>query len=75
MRSVNLIGQEQSSDPIDLFFIFQWTPVCIHEERGHSQQNFFCDTVQCFCEEKCTVGNYLHFTLHLHRYFRVEKQR
>ena len=25
MRSVNLIGQERSSDPIDLYFIFQWT--------------------------------------------------
>ena len=38
-------------------------------------KNFFCDTVQCFFEEKWTVGNYLHFTLHLHRYFQVEKQR
>ena len=25
MRSANLIGQERSSDHIDLFFIFQWT--------------------------------------------------
>ena len=31
--------------------------------------------VQCFYEEKWTVGNYLHFTLPLHRYFQVEKQR
>ena len=35
----------------------------------------FFDTVQCFYEEKWTVGNYLHITLHLHRYFQVEKQR
>ena len=40
-----------------------------------SDQNFFCDTVQCFFEEKWTVGNYLNFTLHLHRYFRVEKAK
>ena len=25
MRSANLIGQERSSDRIDMYFIFQWT--------------------------------------------------
>ena len=43
--------------------------------RGHSRQNYFCDTVQCFNEEKWTACNYWHFTLHLHIYFQVEKQR
>ena len=38
--------------------------------RGHSRQNYFCDTVQCFNEEKWTAC----FTLHPHLYFQVEKQ-
>ena len=41
---------------------------------GHLLQNFFCDTVQCLYEEKWTVGNYLHFTLHLYIYFQVENK-
>ena len=31
LRSLNLIDQQQSSDLIDLYFIFQLTPVRIHE--------------------------------------------
>ena len=31
-------------------------------------------TVSCVYEEKWSVSNYLHFTIHLDRYFRVEKQ-
>ena len=50
--------------------------VRIHEGRGHSQQNYFCDTVQCFYEEKWTACNYWYFTSHfLHLYFQVEKKR
>ena len=37
-------------------------PVRIHEgraiPRGHSRQNYFCDSVQCFYEEKWTACNY-----------------
>ena len=40
-------------------------PVRIHEGWGHSQQNYFCDTMQCFYEEKWTACKYWHFTLHL----------
>ena len=57
-----MIGQERTSDRIDLYFIFQLFPVRFHEGQGHSQQNYFCDAVQCFYEEKWTVGNFLYFT-------------
>ena len=54
-------------------------PVRIHEGRGHSEghsrQNYFCDTVQFFYEEKWTACDYWQFTLHLHLYFQVEKQK
>ena len=54
-------------------------PVRIHEGRGHSEghslQNYFCDTVQCFYEEKWTAFDYWQFTLHLYLYFQVEKQK
>ena len=50
-------------------------PVRIHEGRGYSRQNYFCDTVQSFYEEKWTACNHWHFTLHLHQYFQVEKQK
>ena len=73
MRSANLIGQKTviwSHWPV---FHFSMNPVRIHEGRGHSRQNYFCDTVQCFYEEKWTGCNYWHFTLHL--YFQVEKQK
>ena len=43
-----MIGQELSSDHIDLHFIFQYTSIPILEGRGHKRQNFFFDTVQCF---------------------------
>ena len=36
LRSVNLIGQERSPDPIGLYFIFQWTPVRIREDLWFS---------------------------------------
>ena len=58
MRSINLIGQEWSSDPIDLHFIFQW----IHEGQEHSWQSFF--VILCNASMKRNgVGNYLHFTV------------
>ena len=54
-------------------------PVRIHEGRGHSEghsrQNYFCDTVLCFYEEKWTAYNYWQFTLQLHLYFQVEKPK
>ena len=40
-------------------------PVRIHEGLGHSRQNFFCDTLQCFYDDKWAVGSYLHFNSHL----------
>ena len=46
-------------------FHFSMNPVRIYEGRGHSRQNLFCDTVQCFYEEKWTAYNYWHLTLHL----------
>ena len=52
-------------------FHFSMNPVRIHEGRGYSRQNYFCDTLQCFYEEKRTACNYWHFTLHLHLYFPV----
>ena len=60
-------------------FHFSMNPVGIHEGRGHSEdhsrQNYFCDTVQSFYEEKWTASNYWQFTLHLHLYFQIEKQK
>ena len=53
--------------------------VRIHEGRGHSQQSYFCGTVQCFHEEKWTALQlltlYSSISLHLHIHFPVEKQR
>ena len=37
-------------------------PVRIHEGRGHSRQNYFCDTVQCFYEEKWRRGVHVNLT-------------
>ena len=39
-------------------FSFSMNPVRIHEGRGHSRQNYFCDTEQCSYEEKWTAYNY-----------------
>ena len=47
MRSLNLIGHEWSSDCIDLYFIFQWISVRIHE----AQQNFFWYYAMLLCRE------------------------
>ena len=56
-------------------FHFSMNPVGIHDGRGHSRQNYFCDTVQCFYEEKWTAYNYWHFTLHLHIIFSGRKAK
>ena len=59
LRSVYLIGQERSSDRIDLYFIFNELRFVFMRGGGiHGRTSFV------IYEEKWTVGNYMY--LHVH---------
>ena len=60
--TINKKSTTTEPPPYELRFVFM---------LGGDIHSRTCDTVQCFYEEKWTVGNYLPFTLHL----QVEKQR
>ena len=49
MRSANLIGQEMSSDRIDLYFIFQWTRSVFMRGRAIPRGPFTTELLLWYC--------------------------